>query len=328
MKRPLPGTFIPCLRLTLLGLALAQPGLRADEYWLQIMGLTPYELDLDLDNDGFTTRAEYYFGTDPFFDSSHPPSLLIGTATGLPVLTWTSVAGATYAITRSDSLDAPGWSPLGPTYTGNGGDFSLPLAGTATTQFFRVEALVPPDTDGDGLSAIEEAMLGTNPGLADTDGDTLSDFREVRETFTNPLVANGTGGTIAGTILTDPNGDGLTADGLPMAGVVVYLDTNFNGALEVDEPRFVTGANGQYAFTYLQPGAYSVRQVLSPGQVQTLPSPGVSPVLDGLPDEVVNYTHAAGGNLPVPYGAEPDASAVVPYVISRPWPNRWIPPWC
>ena len=47
--------------------------------------------------------------------------------------------------------------------------------------FYRLDVLAPEDGDGDGLSAIEEAMLGTNPAVKDTDGDELEDGDEVNE---------------------------------------------------------------------------------------------------------------------------------------------------
>ena len=46
------------------------------------------------------------------------------------------------------------------------------------------------DSDNDGLSDIEEKEIGTNPQLFDTDGDTLSDYKELKELGTNPLNTN------------------------------------------------------------------------------------------------------------------------------------------
>ena len=46
------------------------------------------------------------------------------------------------------------------------------------------------DSDGDGLSDIEERNIGTNPQLFDTDGDTLSDYQEYVNLGTNPLNKN------------------------------------------------------------------------------------------------------------------------------------------
>ena len=46
------------------------------------------------------------------------------------------------------------------------------------------------DSDGDGLTNIEEQSLGTNPQVYDSDGDTLSDYQEVKNLGTNPLKRN------------------------------------------------------------------------------------------------------------------------------------------
>jgi len=43
------------------------------------------------------------------------------------------------------------------------------------------------DPDGDGLTNLEEFLLGTHPRMADTDGDGLTDYEEVRIFGTNPL---------------------------------------------------------------------------------------------------------------------------------------------
>ena len=48
----------------------------------------------------------------------------------------------------------------------------------------------PIDSDGDGLTNIEEKNIGTNPQLYDTDGDTLSDYQEYKIKGTNPLKEN------------------------------------------------------------------------------------------------------------------------------------------
>ncbi|MCA9495011.1 MAG: VWA domain-containing protein, partial [Myxococcales bacterium] len=48
-------------------------------------------------------------------------------------------------------------------------------------------AALGPDTDGDGLTDLEEQVWGTNPALPDTDGDGLSDGDEVEVHGTDPL---------------------------------------------------------------------------------------------------------------------------------------------
>jgi len=43
------------------------------------------------------------------------------------------------------------------------------------------------DSDKDGLTDAEEKQLGTDPNQADTDGDQLSDYDEVKKWHTDPL---------------------------------------------------------------------------------------------------------------------------------------------
>ncbi|MBU1146089.1 thrombospondin type 3 repeat-containing protein [Patescibacteria group bacterium] len=68
------------------------------------------------------------------------------------------------------------------------------------------------DTDGDGLTDIEEATLGTDPTKTDTDVDNLSDGEEVNIYFTDPLNPDTDGDTfLDGDEVTagyDPNGPG------------------------------------------------------------------------------------------------------------------------
>ncbi|HMV67170.1 MAG TPA: hypothetical protein PKA64_09995 [Myxococcota bacterium] len=75
------------------------------------------------------------------------------------------------------------------------------------------------DTDADGLPDMEELGLGTDPALADTDGDTLTDGDEVDVRGTDPLRRDTDGDTAndglevrLGLDPLDPDGDG---DGLP-----------------------------------------------------------------------------------------------------------------
>lgn len=45
------------------------------------------------------------------------------------------------------------------------------------------------DTDGDRIDDAEEIALGSNPLSVDTDGDGINDYIEIRESYTNPTVA-------------------------------------------------------------------------------------------------------------------------------------------
>jgi hypothetical protein len=58
---------------------------------------------------------------------------------------------------------------------------------TPTAPAAEVTPPAPVDTDGDGLTDDEEAVLGTNPASADSDDDGLSDREEVKVYLTDPL---------------------------------------------------------------------------------------------------------------------------------------------
>jgi hypothetical protein len=82
------------------------------------------------------------------------------------------------------------------------------------------------DPDADGLTNLQEFERGTNPQLADTDGDGLNDGDEVLVHMTNPLVADTDGDGLTdgeevntyGTnpLLADTDGDGIS-DGAELA---------------------------------------------------------------------------------------------------------------
>ena len=61
---------------------------------------------------------------------------------------------------------------------------SVPLATTTPPASTLI------DSDSDGLTDQEEAILGTNPNLKDTDGDGLDDYQEVQIYKTDPLKAD------------------------------------------------------------------------------------------------------------------------------------------
>ena len=81
------------------------------------------------------------------------------------------------------------------------------------------------DSDGDGLTDVQEAQLGTNPLRRDTDGDGIPDDVEVAQgtnplvpdrlpTVTTPVVAPSAAASASSIDLTklDSDGDGLTDD--------------------------------------------------------------------------------------------------------------------
>jgi len=89
--------------------------------------------------------------------------------------------------------------------------------------------------------------------------------------------------TIAGVLFDDRNGDGFRQPGEPgLAGRVVFLDANRNGALDPGERSTTAAADGSYRFDDLAPGRYLVAQLPPPGWSATAPT--ITPALDSVPD--------------------------------------------
>ncbi|MCA9135963.1 MAG: tandem-95 repeat protein [Planctomycetales bacterium] len=78
-------------------------------------------------------------------------------------------------------------------------------------------------------------------------------------------------GTIRGTVWNDVNGDGqAAATDLGVDGRTVFVDLNANGALDVDEPMVLSGADGTYELTRIPNGTYSVVNVVPEGWVSAV----------------------------------------------------------
>ena len=94
-----------------------------------------------------------------------------------------------------------------------------------------LEFVDPVDSDLDGLWDHEEADLGTDPNLADTDGDGLTDGDEVQEHGTDPLSDDTDGDSLGDfdelfVYETDPLSDDTDEDGLTDGLEVTLLATD------------------------------------------------------------------------------------------------------
>ncbi|MHB8781608.1 MAG: MSCRAMM family protein, partial [Candidatus Geothermincolia bacterium] len=97
-------------------------------------------------------------------------------------------------------------------------------------------------------------------------------------------------GAIAGTKFLDADGDGvLDAGELPLAGVII----NLSG--DATDQR-VTGSDGMYSFTNLEPGNYTVAEVVPAGYYATS-AVSQAVVLDPDETEVVDFLNAPFGAI-------------------------------
>ncbi|MFT5190696.1 MAG: hypothetical protein ACI957_003732, partial [Verrucomicrobiales bacterium] len=80
-----------------------------------------------------------------------------------------------------------------------------------------------PDSDSDGLTDKEEAVLGTDPTKPDTDGDGLSDFAENRDTLTDPLNEDTDGDRFKDGLEIERGTDPLVFDGGPGGKVTIVI---------------------------------------------------------------------------------------------------------
>jgi parallel beta-helix repeat protein len=91
----------------------------------------------------------------------------------------------------------------------------------------------------------------------------------VSEFFSRQPIAESPG-EIHGRIWEDPSASGKKGgDNLPLEGQVVFIDANNNGVFDEGERFTVTNEKGEYSFTGLPAGTYTVLPLLGRGQDQT-----------------------------------------------------------
>lgn len=142
--------------------------------------MPPWE---DADGDGRPNRWELFWGCDPRSadDAGSRVSLEvapIGTVgTAALRLRWTAAVGSRFALVGTGDLHE--WSRLGEPIEAGAPEVVIDLGGDVADAlgrwFLAVHPLDPLDRDGDGLDAVEEAVLGTSDQDPDSDGDGRAD---------------------------------------------------------------------------------------------------------------------------------------------------------
>ena len=166
----------------------------------------------------------------------------------------------------SVDLSAPGQDILSTTPNNSYSHFN----GTsmASPHVAGVVSLLLSQSPGLSHQEVKERILETVEPIPALEGITVS---EGRLNAFNSLLSD-EAGAIEGSKWHDLDGNGVKDESEPtFSGWTIYLDNNQNGERDEDEPSRITNADGNYAFNFLEPGNYSVAEVLQPGWSQTFP---------------------------------------------------------
>jgi len=136
----------------------------------------------DADGDGMTNLQESIAGTDPL-NAADVFRARMETVGDALYLKWPSVAAKLYTIEKSTDLAT--WAPLGASVAGTGTEIAAQLPAPTAAIYYRV-SVRDQNSDSDSLTDWEEMILGTNPNIADTDGDGVNDDVEYLQ-GTDPL---------------------------------------------------------------------------------------------------------------------------------------------
>jgi len=166
------------------------------------------------------------------------------------------------------------------------------------------------DTNRDGIQQPGEdsiAATGVRPIFANTPVPFPATNPSPALIFTPVPVNNPSGGN-GGVGNTRPNitvfkYNDLNANGryeqtqgeAPLSGVSVFLDTNNNGAADAGEPQLQTNAQGRGAFTNLEPGSYTVREVVPAGFSPS--TSAVVPLTLSTQDANVTFANTPNSNI-------------------------------
>ncbi len=127
--------------------------------------------------------------------------------------------------------------------------------------------------------------------------DDILELDETNNTATDldtyPLTVELTLPAIEGMVWHDRNNNGVVEQDEEhrepsLAGWMVYLDANDNGAPDPGERMTLTDADGRYVFPGVPAGTYTVREVLRPGWQHTTPDDGALQVVIGDGELVQN----------------------------------------
>ena len=127
----------------------------------------------------------------------------------------------------------------------------------------------------DTYTGVEQHTYGFVSQAVDNDGNV-----EALRTTADASVFLSIQGAIRGRVFEDVNQTGTDTAGAQngLQGWTVFLDLQNDGQLDAGDPRTTTAADGSFAFTDLEPGTYTVAEVVQSGWLETYPAAGGSSV--------------------------------------------------
>ena len=145
--------------------------------------------------------------------------------------------------------------------------FELGHSGTKTIDVVPGSYTIA-ETGATGYSTKIECSGDTIPTFATTRAISLNAQENKSCTFTNTKL-----GSISGTKWNDVNGNGTKDDGEEVVeGVQICIDANANSVCDADEVSVTTDKFGNYTFSDLLPGTYTIIEKLDSGWEQTYPA--------------------------------------------------------
>ncbi|MBI1296143.1 hypothetical protein GC175_14410 [bacterium] len=179
----------------------------------------------------------------------------------------------------SESTFDPRANPMDKLTTNVAGPLAAPLAAAHAVEDVSNPKCLSPgaatDPDGDGLTTAEELAVGTDPNVADSDGDALSDCEEVKIRFTNPMHS-------------DTDGDGLSDfQEIGLGTDPRNEDTDNDGLNDKAEIEGFTDPHGVKWFTDpVQPDSNSdgINDFLERGPIENGADKAIDSDGDGTPD--------------------------------------------
>ncbi len=148
-----------------------------NDVWEQHFAVPADHADEDYTGNGLRNRDKSLLGLDPRDPDARFVLLITRSAPGTSALRFQTVFGKMYRLEATDDFRM--WEGAGDV-AGDGSVAERNLPDSGLRRFYRSRYVGEADLDGDGLSAWDEWILGSNDQAADSENDGLPDLWEFR----------------------------------------------------------------------------------------------------------------------------------------------------